>query len=414
MTEDEKKRIFEELKRKAESDEDIILGCGRFEEALSSSDREGMKAALEMLSIKAQYEDYLEGDRKIITHYSKLVGTAGGIRSGRREVNYPGCLLNPYYGSAEEMYALAVLNSDGSSLPITSFVAGVAAFLGDLGEYSPSLREAAYPYLNTWMKDLIEVTGENISSLMNDRNEDYDPDGPGALSLLLEALIADGHFRGVISYAFSILGENIARAEKYDLRPSSPLNTAVRTGDMETFESFYASGIIRDIVHRKREEGLEYTEEVPGINRGKIMVYPERSSEMLERIFSLGILLPGSEDGREAFDDAVTNGSPSREILTRIRHPSYFTTGSGRPLSPLVKAVRNPSFSPENYDLLVASPWGILLSRGGSSALEKGEFIVKMGDGCFLTKPLEEEYNSSVHEAESEDVKQKEGEEGND
>ena len=361
MTEDEKKRIFQELKRKAESDEDIILGCGRFEEALSSSAREGMKAALEMLSVKAQYEDYLEGDRKIITHYSKLVGTSGGIRSGRREINYPVCLLNPYYGSAEEMYALAVLNSDGSSLPITALVTGAANFLGGLEEYSAELKETAYPYLNTWMKDLIEVTGENISSLMNDRNEDYDPDGPGALSLLLEALIADGHFREVISYAFSILGENIARVEKYDLRPSSPLNTAVRTGDMETFESFYASGIIRDIVHRKREEGPGYGSEAPGINRGKIMVYPEKSKEMLERLFSLGLLLPGSEDGREAFDDAVANGSPSREILTRIRHPSYFTTGFDRSLS-----------------------------------------------------PLEEEYNSSVHEAESEDVKQKEGEEGND
>ena len=112
MTEDEKKRISEELKRKAESDEDIILGCGRFEEALSSSVREGMKAALEMLSVKAQYEDYLEGDRKIITHYSKLVGTSGGIRIGRREMNYPVCLLNPYYGNVEEMYALAVLNSE--------------------------------------------------------------------------------------------------------------------------------------------------------------------------------------------------------------------------------------------------------------------------------------------------------------
>lgn len=335
MTEDEKKRIYEELKRKAESDEDIILGCGRFEEAHSSSDRNGMKAALEMLSVKAQYEDYLEGDRKVIVGYSKLVGTAGEIRSGRREMNYPECLLNPYYGSAEEMYALAVLNSDGSSLPITSFVTGDANFLEGLGEYSPSLRKAAYPYLNTWMKDLFEVTGENIASLMNDRNEDYDPDGPGALSVLLEALIADGHFRGVISYAFSLLGENIARAEKYDLRPSSPLNTAVRKGDLETFESFYASGIIRDIVHRKRENGLEYTEEAPGINRGKIMVYPERSTKMLERLFTLGLLLPGSEDGKEAFDDAVANGNPSRDILIRIRHPSYFATGFVRPLSPL-------------------------------------------------------------------------------
>ncbi len=129
---------------------------------------------------------------------------------------------------------------------------------------------------------------------------------------------------------------------------------------METFESFYAFDSIRDIVHRKREEGLEYTEEAPGINRGKIMVYPERSTEMLERLFTLGLLLPGGEDGREAFDDAVANGNPSREILTRIRHPSYFATGFVRPLSPLVKAVRNPSFSPENYDLLVASVWDIL------------------------------------------------------
>ena len=81
--------------------------------------------------------------------------------------------------------------------------------------------------------------------------------------------------------------------------------------------------------------------------------YPRNNRRILEKILSLGQLIPGTETGFNAFTGYIRCGEIDHEILSRINHPSYCkkqTEEEG--MTPLMLAASNKDFPPSDYTLL--------------------------------------------------------------
>ncbi len=81
--------------------------------------------------------------------------------------------------------------------------------------------------------------------------------------------------------------------------------------------------------------------------------YPRNNRRILEKILSLGELIPGTETGFNAFTGYIRCGEIDHEILSRINHSSYCkkqTEEEG--MTPLMLAASNKDFPPSDYTLL--------------------------------------------------------------
>ena len=81
--------------------------------------------------------------------------------------------------------------------------------------------------------------------------------------------------------------------------------------------------------------------------------YPRNNRRILEKILSLGQLIPGTETGFNAFTGYIRCGEIDHEILSRINHSSYCkkqTEEEG--MTPLMLAASNKDFPPSDYTLL--------------------------------------------------------------
>ncbi len=252
-------------------------------------------------------------------------------------------LFTPYSGSVEEMFELCSMLEGNPGKGLILLIMGTENFLSAPLEYSPDFGKDPYPYLEKWLLDLVELIHSHIGEFMNEKEENGFS-GSFALASLISALISDTHFSSAVERSFRLFPESMAEAEISFPGPYSPLNTAVIAGDMDTFAKFHDMENVRKLIYPKRS-----------CSRGKLYCYPEKNTLMIDRLFSLGLLLPGTEEGKRAFFYILRHFNPSREIIMRIKHPSYFRNASGYSLSPLVSAVRNSSFSPDNYDLLIES-----------------------------------------------------------
>ena len=84
----------------------------------------------------------------------------------------------------------------------------------------------------------------------------------------------------------------------------------------------------------------------------EIYSYPSRSLKILHRLFEMGKLLPESDDGKVAFENLIRYHNPSEDIIRETYHPSYHDPEG---ITPLMMAVCNRDFSPENYHLFVST-----------------------------------------------------------
>ena len=81
--------------------------------------------------------------------------------------------------------------------------------------------------------------------------------------------------------------------------------------------------------------------------------YPRNNRRILEKILSLGELIPGTETGFNAFTGYIRCGEIDHEILSRINHSSYCkkqTEEEG--MTTLMLAASNKDFPPSDYTLL--------------------------------------------------------------
>ena len=344
--------------------------CYEFRKALRDADTGAARAALSafgelMTDEEAEYY-IMPGDERNIREYSGFLGIEDSLKAGEEGRETFSCFFNPYVGSPEDMLGITDFLSTPEETGITRLLSETECFLVEPPLYSEALKEAAYRYLEKWLLQLLELTNAHMEELMSDQGKDG-LSGPVALGFLMNALIADRRFDFVVERAFELFPESIEEAEAGIPGPYSPLNTAVRTGNMKAFEHLYASEKVKALVHP--EEGrIRKT--------GKICCYPGESIEMLERLFSLGLLIPGTEEGERAFTYTLTHWNISRKILKRIIHPSYF----GRNPSLLVLAAKNEKFSPDGYSLLAGKPEDITGKGIDSWLLPPLAYAVKSGD----------------------------------
>ena len=298
---------------------------------------------------------YVEREEEYIAVLlSTTVSTLDGIKGGKYDCNFFEYSFHPFLGTPDEMYKLAVKNCSHVTyrpFPLSDLLTGVVTFLGGWGNFPYGKRSEFQPYIKPWLKRVIEIAAEKYDDIIADDRE-VEPDtynGPDALGAIIVFMMNHPDYEDLLRYTFSILGERIVSLEK--ATSCSPLIHAVVTGNIEVFEYMYSFRGIKDIVHIKRtgEGAWGYT---AGEDTGEIIYYPESSTEMLQRLFELGILLPGTEEGKEAFFRNIERCNPTREIVALTKHPSYFSEDYGTDGSPLERALRG-SFSPENYDLLI-------------------------------------------------------------
>lgn len=79
--------------------------------------------------------------------------------------------------------------------------------------------------------------------------------------------------------------------------------------------------------------------------------YPTNSLEILDEIFACNQLIPGTEEGYNAFCSLIGCGNPSAEIIKRIYHPTY-ALKEGE--SPLCIASSNRHISPDKLGLFIS------------------------------------------------------------
>lgn len=317
--------------------------CARFVESLKNRDSSGVKDSLENISRVLIGENrffYFENDeQEKIAGYSDFVAVVEHVRNGEKEVNFSRGWFNPFLGTPDEMLELCVLNSSGYYHPITSLLFGSEVFLGKLLDVKPPLSDAVCYYIEPWMKRMIDLVYADIDSVLADTGDKYDrnddPDGYIFLGMLFSYLIYEPRLERVARYALDVLSDYLSLIENAVDITSSPLNTAIICGSEWAFDKLIS---------------------IDGITKDKIEAYPEKNLSILDKIFNLGALIPGTNEGRIAFLNNLNYCvNPSEEIIRRTIHPSYFRKHGVFDKSLIVRALKNGAFFSDKHYLLVNS-----------------------------------------------------------
>lgn len=127
----------------------------------------------------------------------------------------------------------------------------------------------------------------------------------------------------------------------------------------------------------------------------KVNCYPSSSKNVLSSIFDAGLLIPGTEDGFNAFIPFVSYGKTDKGILAAIAHPSYTARTTEEGKTPLMHGIENEDFPVELYKLLVTSSDDLnIQDEDGQTALhymaktdypECIENLLELGADPFIT-----------------------------
>ena len=127
----------------------------------------------------------------------------------------------------------------------------------------------------------------------------------------------------------------------------------------------------------------------------RIDCYPSRSKKILKCLFVNDLLLPGTDEGFNAFIPRIAFGENDKEILFAIAHPSYATRTSEEGKTSLMYAIENKDFPVELYKLLITSPSEVnIQDEYGQTALhymaktdypECIEDLLELGADPFIT-----------------------------
>ena len=127
----------------------------------------------------------------------------------------------------------------------------------------------------------------------------------------------------------------------------------------------------------------------------RIDCYPSRSKKILKCLFVNGLLLPGTDEGFNAFIPRIAFGENDKEILFAIANPSYATRTSEEGKTSLMYAIENKDFPVDLYKLLITSPSDVnIQDEYGQTALhymaktdypECIEDLLELGADPFIT-----------------------------
>ena len=186
-------------------------------------------------------------------------------------------------------------------------------------------------YLDEWMADLIKLLAdENESEIMN--------------SCFGRDIIENSEFRKAFDSLLRLFGQTFSNDDLIWY-----INIAVSCDNEYAFEKLikYRPSLIKEV-----------------------NCYPSSSKKILSAILEAGLLVPGTEEGFDAFIPRIAYGNIEKDFLTAIAHSSYTARTSEEGKTPLMYAVENDDFPVELYKLLVTSPDDVnIQDEDGQTAL---------------------------------------------
>ena len=211
-------------------------------------------------------------------------------------------------------------------------------------------------YLDEWMADLIKLLAdENEYEIMN--------------SCFGRDIIENSEFRKAFDSLLRLFGQTFSNDDLIWY-----INIAVSCDNEYAFEKLikYRPSLIKEV-----------------------NCYPSSSKKILYTILEAGLLVPGTEEGFDAFIPRIAYGNIEKDFLTAIAHSSYTARTSEEGKTPLMYAVENDDFPVELYKLLVTSPDEVnIQDEDGQTALhymaktdypECIENLLELGADPFIT-----------------------------
>ena len=186
-------------------------------------------------------------------------------------------------------------------------------------------------YLDEWMADLIKLLAdENESEIMK--------------SCFGRDIIENSEFRKAFDSLLRLFGQTFSNDDLIWY-----INIAVSCDNEYAFEKLikYRPSLIKEV-----------------------NCYPSSSKKILSAILEAGLLVPGTEEGFDAFIPRIAYGNIEKDFLTAIAHSSYTAHTSEEGKTPLMYAVENDDYPVELYKLLVTSPDDVnIQDEDGQTAL---------------------------------------------
>ena len=130
--------------------------------------------------------------------------------------------------------------------------------------------------------------------------------------------------------------------------------------DSTLFDRSNIGWYLKRAVHEDNEVGFDILSEIATEDDfKKIIIYPMSNMNILTKLFDRNILIPGTDEAYEAFDEYIAMRKIDEEeedVLKAIMHPSYGNRRDEYGRTILMRAIHNKDFEPYLYPVLVASP----------------------------------------------------------
>ncbi len=293
--------------------------------------------------------------------YTEFLDVIDDIRNDGigRESSF-GYSFNPFVLSPDEIYS--IINDKKSALSLIT--EGTYAFILDtvnqevpLGwKFRPDeMRCVLTQFVNSWTAlDFTSFLEKHKDELMETENSFIN------LSYILESLVIDEKTESAFDRLFAFMkrcADEYGISWEKDDTLSDPLRTAVLYNNEHAFSALAAEA-------EEKRVKIVYRE------------YPSKSLSILRSILSSSQLLPGTEDGKDAFYCLLKESNPSEEIVKMTYHQSYTDA--------LSYAVQNTEFSSGLYPFIMTphddvneikdgnlSPLGYAIKCGNTKGVEK-------------------------------------------
>ena len=213
-----------------------------------------------------------------------------------------------------------------------------------------------WDYLDEWMSDFIRLLSDEKSSEIMDFH-------------FCRSIIVHPELKKAFGVLFEVLGKTFSDEDLHWF-----INFTVSCDNEYAFKKLieYRASLMKEVNY-----------------------YPYTSKKILSELFNAGLLIPGTDEGFNAFISLLSYGKPDKDIISSIAHPSYSRRTDEDGVTPLMYAVKNEDFPVELYKLLITSPSDVnIQDEYGQTALhymaktdypECIEDLLELGADPFIT-----------------------------
>ncbi len=285
------------------------------------------------------YDD--EETEGAIIIYSMLPLNLKKLEEGKlNDLNELSLSFSPFYGTPKEMYEMYRKADEKSAMRnlfdgVRNMIDALAYSWGSAYCKDSVLTEGVTAYFIPWLR--------KFWSLLDEKEDEFVASDFGYSSPLTETTncLCDMTTNSVFNSSFDTLMWFVMRG--------------VRRYGWKYEDENWLDGVLRCAIWHDNYHTFSATlgaAERLG-EKVKIDTYPETSLEILRDTFSMGMCLPGSQEGEKAFLELLKHYNPSEAVIRLIYTPINFVHYTDDE-TPLCTAVKNSSFEVEKYKSLVA------------------------------------------------------------